>query len=98
MSAHQATTTWSRGSVLTARRPADSLAQWAAEHIAEVLGAGNSTGSTSGSGTYFSTVVGWTKDGTHYDTQVETWGTQADHDAAIEAIQQAVRDAGGTLD
>jgi hypothetical protein len=100
MATLDATCTWTDGdphSKLLARRVGFTYQQWAEDSVDIVLNGGNSSDPASGIGEPITHVIVWTKNGTEFTYTVRSWGGQSELDDAVQALKEAIDDAGGTV-
>jgi hypothetical protein len=97
MASIHAKTTWNTNQQINAKRHNQSFSAWAAAHVAAVLNGGQQTEEASGSGDPLVKIVVWEVGTDTFTTEVKVWGTQQELDDAVNALTDAIADAGGTV-
>lgn len=100
MATLQVRTTWvgMTDPVLTAQRAGQTLAQWAAEHVDQLMEGEQSTEAASGSGSPLEHTIQFQFPGGPVREAVVTkYGTQQELDAAVAALKTALQAEGATI-
>lgn len=99
MTTQDATTVNGHITTITRKRTQQQYPAWAGDHVYDVLNGGAQTLPATGEGEPIRTTITWTHPDIEgaVETVVRTFGSQAEHDLAVDAMEDAIEAAGGTV-